>query len=118
MTMKITTAAQHAAALNEFNRLADDEAANHEELLVLRDAISAYEQAAGHVHERPKTLRGLLELEMYRRRLKQKSLAVMLEIPESRLSEILRGKTKPSLTLVKTIHRKLHIPAEELLSVD
>ena len=46
--MNLTTEAEHKAAVKEFWTLATDEAANYARLLVLRDAIHAFEEANGH----------------------------------------------------------------------
>lgn len=65
--MTLTTEAEHKAAVKEFRTLATDEEANHARLLVLRDAIHAYEETAGHNPGPPTTVAGRLQVEMFKR---------------------------------------------------
>ncbi|RZK22914.1 MAG: hypothetical protein EOO63_18035 [Hymenobacter sp.] len=44
-------------------------------VLALRDAIDRYEVAAGHEPNPPSTVAGLLEVEMFKRRLRQRAMA-------------------------------------------
>ena len=69
--MTLTTEAEHKAAVKEFRTLATDEQANYAQLLVLRDAIHAFEEANGHHPGHPTTVAGRLQAEMFKRRLKQ-----------------------------------------------
>ena len=115
--MTLTTEAEHKAAVKEFQTLATDEAANHAQLLVLRDAIHSYEEANGHNPGPPTTVAGRLQLEMFRRRLKQKHLAQLLEVSESRLSEVLRGRRPANGDLLRRMYQKLGIPAEDVLEL-
>ncbi len=71
--MTLTTEAEHNAAVTEFRTLACDEEANHARLLVLRDAIHAFEEANGHHPGPPTTGAGRLQVELFKRRLQQKS---------------------------------------------
>jgi HTH-type transcriptional regulator / antitoxin HigA len=57
----------------------------------------------------------MIELKMYQRKLKQKDLAKLLAIPESRLSEVLKGKRKVNLDLAKRLHDRLQIDATFIL---
>jgi HTH-type transcriptional regulator/antitoxin HigA len=116
--MNIASTSDYNAALAEFEQLAvASQKDNMLRLIELRNAIDAYENAQGHEPAFPTSYAGRLELEMFKHRLKQKQLAALLGIPESRLSEILRGKRTPSLELVKKMHTELHIPANELLAL-
>ena len=45
----------------------------------------------------PDTIEGLIALKMYEKKLKQKDLAKLLEVTDTKLSEILNHKRKPSL---------------------
>ncbi|RZJ93742.1 MAG: XRE family transcriptional regulator, partial [Hymenobacter sp.] len=65
----------------------------------------------------PKTLRGILELEMFKRRLKQRQMAELLEVHETRLSEMLRGKRPISYEFAQKLFIRLHIPAETVLTL-
>jgi HTH-type transcriptional regulator/antitoxin HigA len=108
---------EHKAALREFNVLSDDEEGNYERLVTLRDAIRAYEEANGHNPGPPRTVAGFLEVEMFKRRLKQKQLAQLLGIAESRLSEVIRHKRSANSDLLRRIHKNLNVPAEEVLEL-
>ena len=59
--------------------------------------------------KQPQTLVEMIELKMYERKLKQKDLAELLEIPASRLSEILKGKRQITLTMARNLYKKLDI---------
>ena len=54
---------------------------------------------------------------MYEMGLSQKAIAALLGISEPRMSEIMHGKTEPSLSLVRTISQKLNIDASVVLGV-
>ena len=117
--MILTTDKAHKAALAEFRRLADqDEEGHHARLLELRDAIHAFEERHGHAPGPPRTIAGVLEVEMFRLRLRQKEMAEKLGIGASRLSEVLRGKRPAGIDLRRALYTKLHIPAEEVLLLD
>ena len=116
--MKITSTAAHTAALAEFEALATAHPTEATPRLIeLRNAINDYENEQGHEPPLPTSYAGRLEVEMFKRHLKQKQFAGLLGIPETRLSEILRGKRAVNLDLVKKMHDKLQIPAEELLAL-
>ena len=115
--MTLTTEAEHKAAVKEFRTLTTDEEANHARLLVLRDAIHAFEEANGHNPGPPTTVAGRLQVEMFKRRLKQKQLAQLLEVGESRLSEVLRGRRPANGDFLRRMYKKLGIPAEEVLEL-
>lgn len=57
----------------------------------------------------PQTLVGMIELKMYERKLKQKDLAVLLEISPTRLSEVLQAKRKVNMDLAKRLYKVLKI---------
>ncbi len=63
----------------------------------------------------PRTLTEMLELKMYERKLKQKDLAVLLEISTTRLSEVMQGKRKVNMDLAKRLYQKLNISAAFIL---
>jgi HTH-type transcriptional regulator/antitoxin HigA len=67
----LTTEAEHQAAVKEFRTLATDEEANCDRLLVLRDAIHAFEEAKGHNPGPPKTAAGQLQVILFKRHLQQ-----------------------------------------------
>lgn len=93
------------------------DAATNEELNTLAAAVEAYDDANTPEPPMPITLRGILELEMFKRRLKQRQMAELLEVHETRLSEMLRGKRPISFEFAQKLHKRLHIPAETVLSL-
>ena len=65
----------------------------------------------------PTTVAGRLQVEMFKRRLKQKQLAELLEVGESRLSEVLRGRRPANGDFLRRMYKKLGIPAAEVLEL-
>lgn len=63
----------------------------------------------------PTTLTEMLRYKMFELNLKQKQMARMLEISETRISELLRGKRKINIELAKKLHSKLKIDAHFIL---
>ena len=117
--MHLQTEAAYTAALHQFEALAAADyaadPAKKQQLIELRDAIDAYEN--DHAPDPPQTLAGRIELEMFKRHLKQHQLAALLRISPSRLSEVLRGRRKVNLDLAKRLYKELQIPAEFILEV-
>jgi HTH-type transcriptional regulator/antitoxin HigA len=76
--------------------------------------VEAYEA----VHYRmpmPETIEGLIALKMFERKLKQKDLASLLDVTDTKLSEIMHRKRKPSLSFLKAMNEKLGIDGNLLL---
>ena len=117
----IANDAELEAAIAEFETLAvaveQSDAEPDAYVLALRDEIDRYETAAGYDPGLPVTVAGLLELEMFKRRLRQRGLAQLLEIPETRLSEILRGKRGMNLDFARRLHQRLGIAADVVLAL-
>jgi len=63
----------------------------------------------------PETIDGLIALKMFERKLKQKDLAKLLDVTDTKLFEILHQKRKPSLSFLKAMHEKLGIDGNLLL---
>ena len=63
----------------------------------------------------PQTIEGLIELKMYENNMKQKDLAKLMNITETKLSEILHSKRKPNIVFLKAMHQKLGIDGNVLL---
>lgn len=117
-TIRVTNAHEHEAAINQliaWNQSPD--AASNAQLVALADAVEAYEEAAGHRPEPPRTLRGILEIEMFKRRIRQRQLAEILDVSEPRLSELMKGKREMNLDFARRLHTILHIPAEIVLQL-
>jgi HTH-type transcriptional regulator/antitoxin HigA len=117
----ITTDAELNQAIEEFYALASAVERNDAEpdayVLALRDAIDRYETAAGHDPKPPTTVAGLLEVEMFKRRLRQRAMAQLLEVPETRFSEIMRGKRSMNLDFARRLHTRLGIAADVVLAL-
>lgn len=65
----------------------------------------------------PTTITEMIRYKMFEMNLKQKQLAKLLEISETRISELLTGKRKINMELAKKLHAKLHIDANFILEV-
>ena len=65
----------------------------------------------------PQTVQGLIELKMYEKKLKQKELAKLLNTTDTKLSEIMHSKRKPSLNFLKAMHEVLGIDGNLLLKI-
>lgn len=78
--------------------------------------VNDYEQTH-YVIPLPETLQGLIELKMYENKLKQKDLAKILQITDTKLSEIMHNKRKPSVSFLKAMHKVLGIDGNLLLEV-
>ena len=117
----ITNDAELNQAIEEFYALASaveqSDTAPDAYVLALRDAIDRYEVAAGHEPNPPTTVAGLLAVEMFKRRLRQRALAQLLDVPETRLSEIMRGKRGMNLDFARRLHSRLGIAAEVVLAL-
>jgi len=78
-------------------------------------AAQAYEDSIDKIPQ-PSTLGGIIELKMYERKLKQKDMAKLMGLSESKFSQILSGKRSPDISFLKAAHQKLGIDASFLLN--
>jgi HTH-type transcriptional regulator/antitoxin HigA len=78
--------------------------------------VKGYEDA-NYTIPLPQTVQGLIELKMYERKLKQKELARMLNITDTKLSEIMHNKRKPSVSFLKAMNEVLDIDGNLLLRI-
>ncbi|HBX51144.1 MAG: hypothetical protein A2275_06225 [Bacteroidetes bacterium RIFOXYA12_FULL_35_11] len=67
--------------------------------------------------KKPATLKEMIRFKMFELNIKQNQLATLLGIRESRISELLNGKTKLNIMLAKKLHTKLNIDANFLLNM-
>ncbi|MCW3074716.1 MAG: Helix-turn-helix domain protein [Flaviaesturariibacter sp.] len=115
---KIETAGEYAAAIKRIDalmRLGEDmNKKDATELRKLALAAQAYEKNHYEIPA-PKTVQGMLELEMFKRKLRQKEMAKLLNIGEAKLSQILSNKRVPDLALLKAANEKLGIDGNLLL---
>lgn len=85
------------------------------ELDMLIDLIEEYEDI--HYPIGKPSLVDIIKLRMYEMGLSQKAIAALLGISEPRMSEIMHGKTEPSLSLARKMSQKLNIDANVVLGV-
>ena len=85
------------------------------ELLRLSLLTETYEQAVYPMPMPSKTIVGMIQIKMFERQLKQKDLALILNVSETTLSEILNGKRKINLSLAQQLYQKLNISADFIL---
>jgi HTH-type transcriptional regulator/antitoxin HigA len=91
--------------------------AENQELTMLAAAVEAYETAQGHAPAPPVSLRGILEVEMFKRRIRQRQLAEILGVTEPRLSELMKGKRALNMDFARRLYTKLQLPAEVIFSI-
>ncbi|MDU1892573.1 MAG: helix-turn-helix domain-containing protein [Dysgonomonas sp.] len=107
------------ARVNELVEIVDDDTPaadkNMIELDFLTDLVVAYEKEHYPI-EKP-SLPEMLKLRMYEMELTQKSISEMLGISPSRVSEIISGKSEPTLSIARNISKKLNINASIVLGV-
>lgn len=94
-----------------FDKLSADE---NKALANYTGIVESYE-TVHYTMPMPQTIEGIIALKMYERKLKQKDLARLLEITDTKLSEILNHKRKPSLSFLKAMNEKLGIDGNLLL---
>jgi len=115
---KIESVKEYNSAMKRIDELMHQgEDMSHKDAIELRAlalAAQAYEKALYEIPA-PKTIQGLLELEMYRRKLKQKDLAKLLNVGEAKLSQILSNKRDPDIAILKAANEKLGIDGNILL---
>ncbi len=92
-----------------------DDSIENIELNLLSDLVAEYEDV--HYPIGKPTLIDILKLRMYEMGLSQKAIAALLGISEPRMSEIMHGKTEPSLSLARAMSQKLDIEPSIILGV-
>ena len=85
------------------------------ELALLSELVAEYEDV--HYPIAAPSLIEVLKLRMYEMGLTQKNAAELLGISSPRMSEIMHGKTEPSLSLARTMCLKLNISPEMVLGL-
>lgn len=119
---KIMTEKVYRAALKRIDELlpltGDDvsrDDPNQMELELLTDLVDEYETI--HYPIGAPSFVDIIKLRMYEMGLTQNKVAEMIGISASRLSEIMHGKTEPSLSVARTISQKLDISPSIMLGV-
>ena len=95
------------------NTPADDK--NSIELVILSNLVADYEDI--HYPIAKPSLVDILKLRMYEMGLNQSSLAKLLGMNQSKISEIISGKSEPTLKQARTISKTLNISPTIVLGV-
>ena len=119
---QIKSEAAYRAAMNRIEELlplvndntpVDDP--NYLELDLLSDMVEEYEDI--HYPIGKPTLIDIIKLRLYEMGITQSKLAEMLGLSNARVSEILNGKSEPSLKIGRELSRQLNIDPEIVLGV-
>ena len=121
--VQIKTEAQYNAALARIEELlpltwGDDvpeDSPENLELALLTDLVADCEDV--HCPVGPPSRIDAVRLRMYEMGLNQQKVAALLGISAPRMSEIMNGKTEPSLALARTMCQKLNIEPEIALGL-
>jgi HTH-type transcriptional regulator/antitoxin HigA len=87
---------------------------NFIELMLLSDMIAAYEDV--HYPIETPDLAEVIKLRMYEMNLTQAKLAELIGVSAPRISEYLSGKSEPTFQVAKSLHKKLNISSNIILS--
>ena len=120
---QIKTEKQYEAAMARIEELlpqtwgdnVPDDSPENIELALLSELVAEYEDV--HYPIAAPSLLEVLKLRMYEMGLTQKHAAELLGISSPRMSEIMHGKTEPSLSLARTMCLKLNISPEMVLGL-
>jgi HTH-type transcriptional regulator/antitoxin HigA len=106
------------ARVDELVEIVDDNTSqtdkNYIELDFLTDLVVAYEKE--HYPIGKPSISDILKTRMHEMDLNQKTLAEMLGISASRVSEYLTGKSEPTLQIARKMQQKLNIDANVILA--
>lgn len=120
---KIETQAQYEATMARIDELLtlvdentplDDK--NSVELVLLSNLVADYEDV--HYPIKSPALVDVLKLRMYEMGLSQAALAALLEMNQSKISEILAGKSEPTLKQARKMSTTLHISPAIVLGIN
>ena len=120
---QIKTVKEYEAAMKRIDELlpltwsdnVPEDSPENIELNLLSDLVAEYEDV--HYPIAVPSLVEVLKLRMYEMGLTQKNAATLLGISSPRMSEIMHGKTEPSLSLARTMCLKLNISPEMALGL-
>lgn len=120
---QIKTEKEYEAAMTRIDELLPltwtdgipDDSVENIELNLLSDLVAEYEDI--HYPIGKPTLIDILKLRIYEMGLSQKAIAALLGNSEPRMSEIMHGKTEPSLSLARAMSQKLDIEPSIVLGV-
>ena len=118
----IQTEKQYNAAMSrieELLRIVDEDTPEDNqdniELVLLSNLVADYEDI--HYPIKKPSLIDVLKLRMYEKQLSQKALANLLNISPSKISEILSGKSEPTLKQARQISSTLDIAPAVVLGL-
>ncbi|HPT05755.1 MAG TPA: helix-turn-helix domain-containing protein [Candidatus Egerieousia sp.] len=119
---KIENEKQYAAATKRIEQLlkvvddnTPDDNIKSVELVLLSNLVADYDEK--HYPINTPSLSDILKLRMYERKMSQKELAKTLNISPSRVSEYMTGKSEPTLSIARTMVKKLSISPEVVLGL-
>lgn len=123
MAAQIKTEKEYEAAMARIEELlpltwgdgVPDDSPENLELNLLSELVADYEDV--HYPIGKPSLIAVLKLRMYEMGLNQKKAAELLGISTPRMSEIMHGKTEPSLSLARQMCLKLNISPAVVLGV-
>ena len=105
--------------IEELLKIVDDDTPkddmNSIELVLLSNLVADYEDV--HYPVAKPSLIDVLKLRMFDMGLTQNAMAALLEMNSSKLSEILSGKSEPTLRQAKKIASEFNIPPSVVLGV-
>ena len=110
---KMNALLQIVTAKGGFDFLTDSET---KEIEVVTDIVRQYEEA-NFIIQTPQTVQELIAFKMFEKNLKQKEMAKMLDTTDTKLSEIMHHKRKPSISFLKSMHQVLGIDGNLLLRI-
>jgi HTH-type transcriptional regulator / antitoxin HigA len=90
-------------------------AKDNKELQRLNKLVEAYEDVHHTLPIKPDTIEEMIALKMFQKKMKQKDLAKLLGVSDTRISEVMRGKRRINIDLAKRLHSKLGIDADFIL---
>lgn len=118
---KIETEQQYLSLMERIEELlkvvnedTPDDDRNQIELAILSNLVADYEEEHYPVSE--PSLQDVLRLRMFEMGLTQNALALLLGMNQSKISEILSGKSEPTLKQARLMVRKLNIPPAVFLA--
>ncbi len=100
--------------------LVEEEQLSKDDLLRLQAMSEAAENFEDSVlklnlHKEPKTITDWVEQALFEHKMTKSALADALDMPKSKISEILSGKRKPDVSFLKGLHKVLNADPKFLL---
>ena len=111
VSQKIEALLQKATAKGGFDGLT---AAERKTLDDFSKEVNEYERTHYFI-EIPKTIEGILELKMFEKKMKQRDMAKLLGVTETKLSAIIHQKSKPNINFLKAMRKVLEVDGDILL---